>query len=160
MDEILKILAKNGRQSPETIAAQLDMSVEEVKAKISEHEKKGAIVGYRAIINHDIAGLDEQTHALIEVKVKPQKDKGFDGIAEKIYRFPEVVSCMLLSGSYDLLIEVTGQNIHTISNFVSQKLSQLENVQSTVTHFILKKYKEGGDILHTQDKDERLAIMP
>lgn len=160
MDEILKILAKNGRQSPETIAAQLGMSVEEVKKKISEYEKKGAIVGYRAILNYDVAGADDQTHALIEVKVKPQKDKGFDGIAEKIYRFPEVVSCMLLSGSYDLLIEVTGHNIHTISNFVSQKLSQLENVQSTVTHFILKKYKEGGDILHTPGKDERLAIMP
>lgn len=161
MDEILKILKKNGRQSPETIAAELELPVNEVVKKIEEYEKKGVILRYKAILNTNLIGLaEEETRALIEVKVRPQKDKGFDGIAEKIYRFPEVESCTLMSGTYDLLLEVTGNNIHTISNFVSQKLSQIENVQSTVTHFILKKYKEGGDILFSGKKDERLAVSP
>ncbi|EKD27450.1 MAG: AsnC family transcriptional regulator [uncultured bacterium] len=160
MDEILKILKKDGRQSIESIASQLELTCDQVKKKIDDYEKKGIILRYKAIINDRLLGEEEETRALIEVKVRPQKDKGFDGIAEKIYKFPEVVSCMLVSGTFDLLLEVTGDNIHTISNFVSQKLSQIENVQSTVTHFLLKKYKEGGDILTVEKKDERLAICP
>jgi DNA-binding Lrp family transcriptional regulator len=159
MDEILKILEKNGRQTPETIAVQLDKPIQEVSKKIAEYEKRGVILRYRAVINHTLLGAKERTRALISVKVKPQKDKGFDGIAEKIYKFPEVESCVLLSGSFDLLVEVTGEDIHTIANFVSQKLSQIENVQETATHFILKKYKEGGDIF-VHGKDDRLAIHP
>jgi DNA-binding Lrp family transcriptional regulator len=160
MDEILKILEKDGRQSAEVIAAQLGMDPRTVAEKIKQYEESGTIVRYKAVINDERLGDEDETRALIEVKVRPQKDKGFDGIAEKIYRFPEVVSCMLLSGTFDLLLEVSGDNIHTISNFVSRKLSQIENVQSTVTHFILKKYKEGGDILVEGGKDDRLAITP
>ena len=157
MDEILKILEKDGHQTAETIATQLDKPVAEVAKKIADYEKKGVILRYRAVVNHTLLGAKERTRALIGVKVKPQKDKGFDGIAEKIYKFPEVVSCVLLSGSFDLLVEVTGEDIHTIAHFVSQKLSQIENVQETTTHFILKKYKEGGDIF-VHGKDDRLAI--
>jgi DNA-binding Lrp family transcriptional regulator len=158
MDEILKILERDGRQTPEEIAAQLQISVNEVEQKIADWEQKKVIVRYKAVINDALIPGEEETRALIEVKVRPQKDKGFDGVAEKIYRFPEVVSCMLVSGTYDLLLEVTGHNIHTISNFVSQKLSQIENVQGTVTHFILKKYKQNGDLLASSPKDERLAV--
>jgi DNA-binding Lrp family transcriptional regulator len=158
MDEILKLLEKDGRQTAEMIGAQLGLSTIGVEKKIAEYEKKKVIVRYKAVINDSMLGEEEETRALIEVKVRPQKDKGFDGIAEKIYLFPEVVSCMLVSGTYDLLLEVVGDNIHTISNFVSQKLAQIENVQGTVTHFILKKYKEGGDILASAHKDERLAV--
>ncbi|MBN2143456.1 MAG: Lrp/AsnC family transcriptional regulator [Candidatus Aureabacteria bacterium] len=158
MDEILKILEKDGRQTPEEIAAQLQLPVRQVAKKIAEYEKKKVIIRYKAVINDELVPQEGDARALIEVKVRPQKDKGFDGVAEKIYRFPEVVSCMLLSGTYDLLVEVTGNNIHSISNFVSQKLSQIENVQGTVTHFILKKYKENGDFFTVTSKDERLPV--
>lgn len=160
MNEILKILEKDSRQSPESIAAQLNINKSEVEKKIKEYEEKGIIVRYKAVINEQLLGDEEETRAIIEVKIRPQKDKGFDGIAEKIYRFPEVSSCMLVSGTYDLLLEVKGKNIHTISSFVAQKLSPIENVQSTVTHFILKKYKEAGDILNSSPKDDRLLIAP
>jgi DNA-binding Lrp family transcriptional regulator len=157
MDAILKILEKDGKHSPEAIAAQLNKPLSEVTQKIAEYEKNGVIVRYRAVINHALLGTKERARALIGVKVKPQKDKGFDGVAEKIDKFPEVLSCVLLSGNFDLLVEVVGEDIHAIANFVSQKLAQIENVQETTTHFILKKYKEGGDIF-VHGKDARLAI--
>ena len=160
MDEILKILEQNGRQSPEMIAAQLNLPVEEVKRRIQEYEKNQVIIRYKAVVDEELLSVEKPTRALIEVKVRPQKDKGFDGIAEKIYRFPEVTSCMLVSGSFDLLLEVQGDNITTIAEFVSQKLSLIENVQSTSTHFILKKYKEEGDIFGAKRKDNRLAVSP
>ena len=96
--------------------------------------------------------------ALIEVKVTPQKDKGFDSIAERIYRFPEVVSCFLLSGGYDLIVIVRGQDLRTVSSFVSEKLAPLSDVKGTVSHFMLKKYKEDGVILVKEGKNKRLAI--
>ena len=160
MDEILKILQKDGRQDAETIAKELQMDVYDVENKIKEMEEKGIIIKYKAVINDTLVKNNDKISALIEVKIKPQKDKGFDGIAKEIYKFPEVVSCILLSGTYDLLLEVSGSNIQTISNFVSQNLSQIENVQSTVTHFILKKYKVEGDILEQSQKDDRLAVSP
>ncbi len=160
MDEILKILQKDGRQSAETIAEVVGMSVSEVNQKIKELEDKGIIIKYKAVINDTLIENNNKISALIEVKVKPQKDKGFDGIAKEIYKYPEVISCVLLSGTYDLLLEVSGNNIQTISNFVSQNLSQIANVQSTVTHFSLKKYKVEGDILDNTLKDDRLAVAP
>jgi len=160
MDEILKILQKDGRQDAEAIAAQIGMSASEVNQKIKELEDKGIIIKYKAVINDTLIQNNNKISALIEVKVKPQKDKGFEGIAKEIYKYPEVISCVLLSGTYDLLLEVSGNNIQTISNFVSQNLSQVANVQSTVTHFILKKYKVEGDILDNTLKDDRLAVSP
>lgn len=160
MDPILKILEQDATESPADIAAKLNLSEDEVKSRIKEYEKEGVIIKYKAVINDELVTEPKEIRALIEVKVKPQKGKGFDGIAEKIYKFPEVVTCMLLSGSYDLLLEVRGDDIQTVAGFVSRKLSQLENVQSTVTHFILKKYKEGGDILLSGDKENRLLITP
>lgn len=148
MDEILEILQTNARIDPKDIAEQLNIPLETVNNKIAEYEKKGIIIKYKTIINKEILQNDkEEVTALIEVKVTPQKDKGFDSIAERIYRFPEVTSCYLLSGGYDLLVTIKGPDLRTVSSFVSEKLSPMENINGTVTHFLLKRYKDDGDIL-------------
>lgn len=159
MDEILSMLEKDARTTPQEIAKATGQSLGRVKGRIKEYEKQGVIVKYKAVINRELT--DENgagVRALIEVKVAPEKDRGFDHIAERIYRFPEVQSCYLLSGTYDLLLVVEGKNIQTIASFVASKLSPLENVRGTVTHFLLKKYKENGDILKTSEETKRLAI--
>ena len=159
MREILEILEKNARATPEEIAKMLGMSPGAVKAAIKKLEKEGVILKYKAIINKEIIrDEDSGVRALIEVRVTPQKNLGFEYIAERIYRFPEVTSCYLMSGAYDLLVVVEGKSIHTVSNFVAEKLSPMENVRGTVTHFILKKYKEDGDILKQSEKSKRPAI--
>jgi len=159
MDEILKILEKDARTSPEEIAGITGKSVKAIKRAIKKYEKEGIIVKYKAIINKELAGKDVYgVRALIEVNILPQKNVGFDRIAERIYRFPEVISCYLVSGSYDLLIVVGGADLHAVSDFVSEKLSPMENVRGTVTHFLLKKYKEEGDIMKRPEKDRRIVI--
>ncbi len=159
MDPILEMLEKDSRLTAEEIAKATRQSVSAVKSRIREYEKKGVIVKYKAVINRDLLEEEDTTvRALIEVKVAPEKDKGFDHLAERIYRFSEVVSCYLLSGSYDLLLVVEGKSIQTIANFVASKLSPLENVRGTVTHFLLKKYKENGDILKAVEEMKRMAV--
>lgn len=159
MDEILSMLEKDARLTPEEVAKSLKKTAAEVKRKVRDYEKKGVILKYKTVLNRELL---EENHlgvrALIEVKVAPEKDKGFDHLAERIYNFPEVTSCYLLSGTYDLLLVVEGKDIQTISHFVSSKLSPLENVRGTVTHFLLKKYKEDGDILSPAAKMLRMAI--
>jgi len=133
--------------------------VEDVKKKIRKYEKDGIILGYRAVINRELLDDKEiEVRALIEVKIVPQKDLGFDKVAERIYGFPEVTSCYLLSGSYDLLLVVEGRDLRTVSRFVAEKLSPMEHVRGTVTHFLLKKYKEDSMILKSKDEEKRLAI--
>lgn len=159
MDEILEILEKDARATPEEIAKMLNLTPRAVTNAIKRYEKEGLILKYKTIINKElIRDEHDQVRALIEVRVTPKKNLGFDYIAERIYQFPEVSSCYLMSGTYDLLIVVEGKNIHTISDFVSQKLAPMENVRGTVTHFILQKYKEDGDILRRAKKDKRQAI--
>jgi len=159
MDEILEILEKDGRSTPEDIGKMLHKKPEAIKKAIKQFEKAGVILKYKAVINKDLAGDTEaEVRALIEVNILPQKDLGFDKIAERIYLFPEVSSCYLISGTYDLLVIVEGKNIHTISNFVAEKLSCLENVRGTATHFMLKKYKEDGVILKPKPENNRIAI--
>ncbi|MDI6606173.1 MAG: Lrp/AsnC family transcriptional regulator, partial [Candidatus Omnitrophota bacterium] len=117
------------------------------------------ILKYKTVINKDlIKQEDSQVRALIEVNIAPQKDVGFDKIAERIYSFPEVSSCYLISGTYDLLVIVEGKNIHAVSNFVAEKLACLENVRGTVTHILLKKYKEDGVVLRHKQEQKRIAI--
>lgn len=159
MNEILEILEKDARTSPEEIGKMLDMSPKAVKSEIRKLEKDGVILKYKTIINREMT-KDEHAdvRALIEVKLTPQKNLGFDHLAERIYQFPEVTSCYLMSGTYDLLVVVEGKSIHTVSNFVASKLSPMENVRGTVTHFILKKYKEDGDILKQRERSKRPAI--
>jgi DNA-binding Lrp family transcriptional regulator len=159
MNEILEILEKDARTSAEDIAKMLRMTPKAVRAEIKRLEKEGVILKYKTIVNKEIAKAEStDVRALIEVKLTPQKNVGFDHIAERIYQFPEVSSCYLMSGTYDLLVVVEGRSLHTVSNFVSEKLAPMENVRGTVTHFILKKYKEDGDILKQPERSKRPAI--
>lgn len=159
MNEILELLEKDARTSPEEIAKMLNMTPKAVRGAIKKFEKDGVILKYKTIINKELV-RDEHSdvRALIEVRITPRKNLGFDYLAERIYQFPEVSACYLMSGTYDLLVVVEGKSIHTVSDFVSSKLAPMENVRGTVTHFILKKYKEDGDILRQAKRDKREAI--
>ena len=157
MKEVLKILEKDARTTPEKIATMTGMSVEKVKKAIGQAEKKKAIVKYKTVINWERAGVEE-VWALIEVRVAPQRDVGFDAVAERIYRFPEARSVYLTSGTYDLAVMVAGKSMHEVASFVAEKLAPLESVQGTVTHFLLKKYKEDGEILEGEEGVTRLPV--
>ena len=159
MDELLKILQTNALESRETIGRMLGMSAAEVDARIADYERHGVIRGYQAILNEDQLNLDTVT-AVIEVKVTPQREGGFDTIAQRISRFPEVRSAYLMSGAYDLLLFVEGKNLREVASFVSERLSPLEGVLSTSTHFMLKTYKRFGVLMHQETSDERLSVSP
>ena len=156
---LLEILSMDARLSHDEIAVMLGMEKENVEKRIAELEKDGIIIGYSAVVNPERIE-DDSVHALIEVKVTPQRNQGFDSIAELIYSFDEVQSCYLMSGSYDLMVIVQGRNIKEVSAFVSEKLSMLDNVLSCSTHFILKRYKDNGRIFINKDGDKRLAVSP
>lgn len=159
MDEILEILEKDARATPEEIARITGKTVSNVKKIIKKYERSGIIVKYKTIINKELLSEKrDEVKALIEVKITPQKNVGFDYMAERIYKFPEVISCYLVSGTYDLLLVAGGKDLHTVANFVAEKLAPMENVRGTRTHFLLKVYKEGGDILKRSEKDKRIAI--
>ena len=133
-------------------------SSNEVNKQIKQAEKDGIILKYKAIINWDKVE-DEQVWALIEVKLIPQKDVGFDAIAERIYRFPQTRTVYLISGTYDLFVQVVGKTNHEIADFVSQKLSHIEGVQETVTQFVLKRYKEDGEIVDGKEEIKRQTVI-
>ncbi len=158
MDDILEILENNARISEADLAKLTNKSKKEVAAAVKKLEKKGVIVKYKTVINKDKIEGERSVRALIEVKVSPQKDVGFDSIAERIYQFPEVKSCYLLSGAYDLLLIVEGDDMHMVASFVAEKLAPLNSVMSTATHFLLKKYKEDGVMLVKRPKNKRQAI--
>ena len=159
MDEILEVLEKDARTSPEDIGKMLKLKPEAVKSAVKKYEKEGVIVKYKTVINKDLLkDTDCTVRALIEVQLTPQKDVGFDKVAEKIYSFPEVSSCYLISGTYDLLVVVEGGTLHSVASFVAEKLSCLEHVRGTATHFLLKKYKEDGVILKHREEHKRIAI--
>jgi DNA-binding Lrp family transcriptional regulator len=159
MDELLKILGANALESREDIARMLNLPAAEVNARIAAYEKQGVIRGYQAILNEDKLDLDTVT-AVIEVKVAPQREGGFNTIADRISRFPEVRSAYLMSGAYDLLLFVEGKNLRQVAAFVSERLSPLEGVLSTSTHFMLKTYKRLGVLMHQETTDERLSVAP
>ena len=159
MDELLKILQANATESRETIAKMLNLSVEEVNKRIAKYEKSGVIRGYQAILDEDKLNLDTVT-AVIEVKITPQRQGGFNTIADRISRFPEVRSSYLMSGTYDVLLFVEGRNLREVASFVSERLSPLEGVLSTSTHFMLKTYKRLGVLMETGHAEERLSIVP
>ncbi len=157
MKEILEILEKDARLSSEQIATMTGVPVAEVKEAITKAERDRTILKYKTVINWEKLG-QEQVWALIEVRVQPQRDVGFDAIAERIYRFPEARSVYLVSGTYDLAVLVTARTMHEIASFVAQKLAPLESVLGTVTHFLLKRYKEDGEILEGEEKPRRLPL--
>jgi DNA-binding Lrp family transcriptional regulator len=158
MEELLEILENNARISIEELAKILKKPKKEIEKAIRDYERKKVIVKYKTIINKELIHKNNRVLALIEVNVAPQKDVGFDHIAERIYRFPEVKSCYLISGTYDLLVIIEGKDIHTVSDFVSEKLSPLPSIKGTLTHFMLKKYKEDGIELKAHKLPKRLAI--
>jgi len=159
MDALLKLLKQNALESPANMAKMLNVSEKEVRAKIADYEKKGVIRGYQAILNEDSLNLNK-VKAVIEVKITPEREGGFDRIAGRICRFTEVESLHLMSGSFDLLVFVCGKNLREVASFVSEKLATIEGVVSTATHFMLKTYKEQGVLMEMKDEQERLQVSP
>lgn len=158
-DELLTIIEKNSRIDFNELAILLGKSEEEVLNELTKLEQEGIICGYHTLINWEKTSIEKVT-ALIEVKVTPQRGQGFDKIAERIYNYPEVRAVYLISGGYDLLITLEERSLKEIANFVSDKLSTLDSVLSTATHFILKKYKDHGTIFNDQKEDGREVITP
>jgi len=158
LKEILKILEKNARNTTKEIAAMTGFSPAEVSRLIKKAEKDRVILKYKAIINWERLE-DEMVWAWIEVKVTPEPEVGFDSIAEHIYRFPQVRSAYLASGAYDLVILVSGRSVHEVSDFVSQKIASIKGVQETVTHFMMKRYKEDGEVLEEEEGVKRQPVI-
>ncbi len=159
MRDILHMLEGDGRLTVEQLAERSGRPVEAVQQFIAAAEASGIIRKYKAVVNWEqVEGSDHFTLAFIEVKVTPQREFGFDAIAERIMRFPEVRSLYLLSGSYDLHVVVQGKDLREIANFVTTKLATLETVMSTTTHFVLKGYKVDGDVMGDDDTPHRLPV--
>ena len=158
-EQILKTIEKNSRISIKELAVLLGKEEIDVANEVAAMEAEGIICGYHTLINWEQTSL-EKVNALIEVRVTPQRGQGFDNIAERIYNYPEVDAVYLISGGYDLLVSLEGKSLKAISSFVSDKLSTLDSVLSTETHFVLKKYKDHGTILSKKEEDEREKITP
>jgi DNA-binding Lrp family transcriptional regulator len=159
MDELLKLLKNNALETPENLAKMLNLKVEEVRTRIADYEKRGVIRGYQAVLNEDQLDL-QRVSAVIEVKVTPEREGGFNLVAERISKFPEVQSVYLMSGAFDLLLFVTGRDLNEVAFFVSEKLATIKGVLSTATHFILKTYKAHGVLMEQQNAFERLKVSP
>jgi DNA-binding Lrp family transcriptional regulator len=159
MDELLKLLRDNAALRPRQLAELLDTSEAEVADRISAYEKNEIILGYRTVLNEEKLNV-EMVRAVIEVKITPEREGGFDRVALRISRFEEVQSCYLMSGGYDLLVVVEGSDLRSVATFVSEKLATMTGVISTATHFILKPYKEFGVMMASEYSDEKLAVAP
>ncbi len=158
-EELLAIVERNSRIDLKELAVILGAEEIDVVNELEAMEKEGIICGYHTMIDWEKTSI-EKVSALIEVRVTPQRGQGFDNIAERIYKYPEVHAVYLISGGYDLLVSLEGKTLKEVSNFVSDKLSTLETVISTATHFILKKYKDHGTILDRKESDERIQVTP
>ena len=158
MEEILNILDKEkGNVSRAKIAQMLGMEEKEVADKIEKMEKENVIVGYKTIVNWDKTDKDVVV-ALIELRITPQRGEGFDKVAERIYKYPQVKSLYLMSGAYDLAVTIEGKSMKEVALFVAQKLAPMDSIISTATHFVLKKYKEKGIVFEDDEKDTRQVI--
>ncbi|MCQ2493768.1 MAG: Lrp/AsnC family transcriptional regulator [Lachnospiraceae bacterium] len=158
-EELLAIIEKNSRIDLKELAVILGVAEIDVVNALQELKDNGVICGYHTLINWEKTSIEKVT-ALIEVRVTPQRGQGFDNIAERIYNYPEVQSVYLISGGYDLLVTLEGKSLREVSSFVSDKLSTLDTVLSTATHFILKKYKDHGTVLNIKSEDEREMFTP
>ena len=156
---ILQILEKNARATTQDISRMTGIEETVAATTIKECEENGIIVKYKTLINWDLI-QQEEVRALVEIRVTPKRDLGFDSVAERIARFPEVRSLSLVSGNFDLSVVLAGQNMEDLANFVAQKLAALEDVSSTATHFLLKRYKEDGVVLEGEEDVHRLPIAP
>lgn len=159
MNELLNLLKQNALETPENLAKMLGISAEEVKAQVAEYESQGIIRAYQAVINEQELDASIVT-TVIEVKVTPESDGGFDRVAERISRFPEVESVFLMSGTFDLLLFIKGRTMYDAAGFVSEKLAMIPGVTSTATHFMMKTYKQNGVLMTTGEDDERLKVSP
>ncbi len=159
MNELLNLLKQNALEPPENLAKMLGISVDEVNAQIAEYEKTGVIRAYQAVVNEEKLDASLVT-TVIEVKIVPESEGGFDRIADHISRFPEVDSVFLMSGGFDLLLFIKGGTMHEAAGFVSEKLATMPGVTSTATHFMMKTYKQNGILMHTGEGDERLKVSP
>ena len=159
MKEILEILESNPRIEPREIATMIGITETQAASKIKQLEKQGIIRKYKTVIDWEKAG-EEYVYAIIELKVALRSRKGYDAIAERIAKFPEVRSVRLISGDHDLSLTVRGRSMKEVAFFVAEKIATLEQVQGTVTHFVLRTYKEDGDVLFEKERSERLAVSP
>jgi DNA-binding Lrp family transcriptional regulator len=158
-DPLLRALHINALMPRDQLAAELGLSIDEVNARVSKLEQTGVILGYQAVIDTE-KSMDDVVTATIEVRIRPERGGGFDRIARRIAKFEQVLGCYLMSGSYDLLVFVRGDSLREVSHFVSERLSTMEGVLSTATHFRLKTYKENGMLIAGDDSGERLAVTP
>ena len=159
MDELLTLLEKDCRQSPQQLATMLGRSEQEITDEIARFEKEHIILGYPALVDWTKTD-DEMVTALIEVRIAPQRGDGYDRIAERIYQYEEVESLYLMSGSYDLAVTITGRNLREVAEFVHARLAIIEGVTGTATHFILKKYKEKNHVFEKlPEQEERMLFV-
>jgi DNA-binding Lrp family transcriptional regulator len=159
MDKLLQILQKDPLLPPEKIGAMLNLTPDDVKRQIKKLEDDKIILGYRAILR-EVEGQTDHVTAVIEVRVSPEREGGFDRIAERIAKFDEVISCFLMSGGYDILIFVEGKSLQQVASFVASRLSTIDRVQSTATHFMLKTYKRQGILMSQPVREERMTVTP
>ena len=159
MDELLKLLRDDASLTPAQIAGRLNRVEADVETEIKKLESNGVILGYRTVINEEKLAVDI-VRAVIEVKITPEREGGFDRLATRIARFDEVRSCYLMSGGYDLMVVVEGTDLKAVSAFVSEKLATIQGVISTVTHFMLKPYKEQGVLMGGEFSDEKMVVSP
>lgn len=159
MDSLLKLLHDNAALKPAQLSAMLNQPEADIVAKIKAYEQEEIILGYRTVLNEEKLGVNI-VRAVIEVKITPEREGGFDRVAERIAKYDEVRSCYLMSGGYDLLVVVEGDDLREVAQFVSQKLATIQGVLSTATHFMLKPYKEQGMLMHKERNEERLAVAP
>ncbi|MGA3169903.1 MAG: Lrp/AsnC family transcriptional regulator [Chthoniobacteraceae bacterium] len=159
MDPLLRLLKKDAHTPPDDLARELNLSVAEINARIARFEQEGVILGYQAILDAEKTG-EESVTAVIEVKITPERGGGFDRLAARIAQFDEVKSCYLMSGGYDLLVLAEGRTLQSIAAFIAEKLSTIQGVLSTATHFRLKVYKENGALLAREKSEPRLAVTP
>ncbi len=157
MEKLLRLLEDDARLTNAELAVMLNMDEAEVAKKVAALEKDGVIRGYKALIDWDRTDREYVT-ALIELRITPKKDSGFDGIAEKIMKFEEVETVCLMSGGFDLLVMVNGRTFKDVAMFVAKRLSSLDSVVSTATHFVLRRYKEKHVLFLNEEKDERSAL--
>ena len=159
MDPLLGLLKKNARESDATLAKELATTPEDIRTRIAAYEKEGIIRAFQAVVNEDLLETTD-VRAVIELRIRPEREGGFDRVATRISKFPQVESMFLMSGAYDLLLFVKGQSLQEVANFVSARLAPLDGVLSTATHFMLKTYKDQGVLMESEPHDDRLQVCP
>ena len=159
MNELLKLLENDARLSPESLALMLDKEVGDIRTIIEDYENAGVILGYQTIIDWDKTDAEETVSAIIEIKITPQREHGYDRVAQKIYNYPEVESVYLMSGGYDLSVSIKGKTMREVALFVAERLAPIDGVLSTATHFVLRKYKDNGVVYGVTPVDERGMMM-